>query len=180
MDADTLQLVEYLDSEIKEAGVVTAIPDGDAQHRAATAFIRRELRQAGKVKDTLPQRRLRKSAMEACLEAIKVRADECHCYPKANAATQAIRGASYKLCTACLRAQEAYRLWIQVEQLITKRLQIQREYFSAVLNAQALLPVALSPVVKLPLTPAIAVKALEVTKAMQEEENGNSATRQSG
>lgn len=180
MDAETRQLLRYLDSEVNGEDVIAVIPHKNERQRIAATFIQRQLQQAGKIKETRLQRSLRKNAMEACLEAIRVRKDECYCYPKANAETRAVPGAPSKLCTACMRAQEALRVWLQVEHLITKRMEIQREYFSAVCNAKALAPTEAVPPEKIPLKPSTVVKAIEVTRAMQAEEHADNAAKQTG
>lgn len=166
-DADTLRLVRQLDYDVNGAANIASITDEEERAKAVAVFIKRRLVQGGKVRESPLQRKVRRNALEECLLALEVRADTCTCTDKAG------KGAgSPRLCPACVRAHDAQRLWIDMEHLIIKRMQIQREYFSSLCAARAMsVSPAAAPAGRPALSPATVVKALEVTRQIEEEDN---------
>jgi hypothetical protein len=177
LDPEIAQLSRYIDLETHEQFGKTAIVDDAERRHVISGFIKRRLQQAEKLKDTLPQRRLRKSAIAECLQAIKRREDDCYC-PKTliQGATKGVKG----LCTPCQRAQEALRLWIRVEQLINERLELQRSYFTAICTANkdvaSVAPLPEAP----PLEPGTVIAALQASREMDDTDNAGHAANKFG
>lgn len=175
INPEIAQLIRFADCQTHGMLGATAIADDDKRRQVISTFIKRRLQGAERLKDTLPQRRLRKSALEECLRAIRRREEDCYCPTTLIlAATKGTRG----LCTVCQRAREALKLWIEVERLINRRLEIQRDYFTVICAANKGIASATPPAEAPPLTHGNIMAALEVSRAMDSQDNvGNSAKK---
>lgn len=174
LDPEMLQLVRYLDNESHGQIGMTAIADDEERRQRVSDFIKRRLHQEGKSKETRPQRNLRKSAMQECLDAIKNREDKCYCPTTLIlATTHKIKG----LCNPCQRARDALNFWIDVERLLNDRLKLQRDYFVAICSANKDVANPPLPAEPLPLEPGNVIAALEAKKAMGNEKNARNAAK---
>lgn len=177
IDPEMLQLARYIDSESHQQLGMTAIVDDEERRQRVSDFIKRRLHQEGKSKETTPQRMLRKSAMQECLDAIKQREEKCYC------PTTLILATTHKmkgLCNPCQRARDALNFWIDVERLVNARLQIQRDYFTAICSANKDVANPPLPAEPLPLEPGNVIAALEAKKAMDNENNARNAAQKTG
>lgn len=174
LDPEIAQLARYIDLESHEQLGKTAIADDEERRQAVSDFIKQRLHQESKSKETPRQRRLRKSAMQECLEAITKREENCYC-PKTLVLTSIKK--SKGLCTACERARDALKFWLEVERLLNDRLKIQRDYFTAICNAhkEAVRPQA--PADLPALEPSTVVAAIEASRAMEDDKNARNAAK---
>lgn len=177
IDPVMAKMIRVMDSEGHGETEMTFIADDEERRKAVSDFVKRRLQGAEKMKETAPQRRLRKSGLEQCLRAIRKREDDCYCPTTLIlASTKAGKG----LCTPCQRARDALQLWIQVEKLINRRLEIQRDYFTAICSAHKEVVHPPPPAQPVDLEPRDVVAAIEARRALDDENNASFAAKKTG